>query len=119
MIGSGKNLWDVVRVEDAAAAFADAVDVAQPGSLYHVADDEPIRFYDFVAATAEALGLGKPRRVPSWLARIAAGSDPVTAATRSARSSNAKIKRELGWAPRFPSAERGVPDAVAALVAAD
>jgi nucleoside-diphosphate-sugar epimerase len=55
--------------------------------------------------------------VPLWLARLAAGPDPVKAVTRSARSSNAKIKRELNWAPRFPSAEQGVPDAVAALAA--
>jgi nucleoside-diphosphate-sugar epimerase len=115
VIGSGENLWDVVRVEDAAAAFADSAERARPGSLYHVADDEPVRFYDFVAKTAEALGRGAPRRVPLWLARLAAGPDPVKAATRSARSSNAKIKRELGWSPRFPTSAEGVPDAVAAL----
>jgi nucleoside-diphosphate-sugar epimerase len=117
VIGSGENLWDVVRAEDVAAAFADAAERGKPGSLYHVADDEPIRFYDFVARTAEALGTGAPRRVPLWLARLVAGPDPVKAVTRSARSSNAKIKRELNWAPRFPSAEQGVPDAVAALAA--
>ncbi len=115
VIGSGENLWDVVRVEDVAAAFADAAERGEPGSLYHVVDDEPISFYDFVAGTAEALGRGAPRRVPLWLARLVAGPDPVKAVTRSARSSNAKIKRELGWSPRFPSAAEGVPDAVAAL----
>ncbi|MGZ5313887.1 MAG: NAD-dependent epimerase/dehydratase family protein [Solirubrobacterales bacterium] len=115
VIGSGKNLWDVVRVEDVAAAFVEAMEKAPGGSLYHVADDEPITFYDFVATTAAALGVGKPRRVPVFIARLAAGADPVKAVTRSARSSNEKIKRELGWAPRFPSAAEGVPDAVAAL----
>jgi nucleoside-diphosphate-sugar epimerase len=44
-----------------------------------------------------------------------AGADPVRAVVRSARSSNALIKRELGWQPRFPSAREGVPDAVAQL----
>jgi nucleoside-diphosphate-sugar epimerase len=118
VIGSGENLWDVVRAEDVASAFVDAAERAKPGSLYHVVDDEPIRFYDFVAKTAEALGKGPPRRVPLWLARLAAGADPVKAATRSARSSNARIKRELNWAPSFPTAEQGVPDAVAAIAAA-
>lgn len=117
VIGSGENLWDVVRVEDVAAAFADAVEKAPPGSLYHVADDVPISFYDFVARTADAMGVGAPRRVPAWLARLAAGADPVAAVTRSARSSNAKIKSELGWSPRYPSSEQGIPDAVAALAA--
>jgi tetratricopeptide (TPR) repeat protein len=49
------------------------------------------------------------------LARLAAGGGPVLAVTRSARTSNERIKRELGWAPRFPTAREGVPDAVRQL----
>ena len=115
VIGKGDNLWDVVRVEDVAAACVDALERAPDGATYHVADDEPLTFYDFVALTAKALGTGRPRRVPKSLARLAAGRHAVTAATRSARSSNARIKRELGWSPRWPTAREGVPDAVAKL----
>jgi len=64
---------------------------------------------------SDALGVGKPHRVPAWLARLAAGRDPVTAVVRSARSSNERLKRELGWRPRWASAREGVPDAVAKL----
>jgi nucleoside-diphosphate-sugar epimerase len=112
VIGRGDNWWDVVRVEDVATAFVDAAERAPAGAVYHVADDEPIRFYDFVALTARALGVGPPRRIPKAFARLVAGRNAVTAATRSARSSNARIKRELGWTPRFPTAEQGVPDAI-------
>ena len=115
VIGSGKNWWDVVRVEDVARACADATERAPAGALYHVVDDEPIQFYDFVALAATALGKGPPRRIPAWLARFVAGTDPVRAVTRSAKSSNARIKSELGWSPRFPTAREGVPDAVASL----
>ncbi|MFN2612327.1 MAG: NAD-dependent epimerase/dehydratase family protein [Solirubrobacterales bacterium] len=115
VIGSGENWWDVVRVEDVASAFVTAAEKAEPASLYHVADDEPVTFYEFIARTAEALGVGPPRRVPEWLARLGGGADPVKAVTRSARSSNAKIKRELGWSPRFASSAQGVPDAVATI----
>jgi nucleoside-diphosphate-sugar epimerase len=118
VIGSGQNWWDVVRVEDVATAFVDSAERAPSGALYHVVDDEPIRYYDFVALTAQALGVGRPRRIPAWLARAAAGTDPVRAVVRSARSSNARIKRELDWQPRFPSAREGVPDAIARLSAA-
>ena len=115
VIGRGDNWWDVVRVEDVATVLADAVERAPDGAVYHVADDEPLTFYDFVKLTADALGVGPPRRVPAALARLAGGRDPVTAAVRSARTSHERVKRELGWQPRFPNAREGVPDAVAKL----
>jgi len=117
VIGRGDNWWDVVRVEDVASALVDAAEQPKASGVYHVVDDEPIRFYDFIALTAKALGVGPPRRVPAWLARLAGGRHAVTAVTRSARSSNARLKEELGWAPRFPNAEAGVPDAVAGIAA--
>jgi nucleoside-diphosphate-sugar epimerase len=115
VIGSGSNLWDVVHVDDVAAAFVLAIESAPPGSIYHVVDDEPITFYEFMALTARELALGPPRRTPAALASLVAGRNAVAAAVRSARSSNAKIKRELGWSPRFASARVGVPDAVARI----
>src|SRR3954447_5772743 len=79
VIGRGDNWWDVVRVEDVAGALADAAEHAGSGGIYHAADDEPIRFYDFIALTAKAMGVGPPRRVPAGLARMAAGRHAVTA----------------------------------------
>lgn len=115
VIGRGDNWWDVVRVEDVATALCDAAERAPAGALYHVADDEPITFRDFIGLTAKALGVGPPRSIPAPIARLAGGRDPVLAVTRSARSSNVLIKRELGWSPRFPSAATGVPDAISLL----
>jgi nucleoside-diphosphate-sugar epimerase len=118
VIGSGANLWDVVHVDDVVAALQAAVVGAPDGSIYHVVDDEPITYYDFMALTAQALGVGRPRRIPAALARVVAGSNAVDAVVRSARSTNAKIKRELGWVPRFPTAREGIADVVARLRAA-
>jgi nucleoside-diphosphate-sugar epimerase len=115
VIGRGDNLWDVIHVDDVARALVDALERAPAGEIYHAADDEPIAYRDFMALSAQALGVGPPRRVPAWVARLAAGSSAVTAVVRSARTSNAKLKRELGWAPRYPSAREGVPATVAAL----
>ncbi len=115
VIGRGENLWDVVHVEDVASALLLAAEIAPAGSTYHVVDDQPITFYDFMALTADALGLGAPRRIPAALARLVAGENAVAAAVRSARSSNAKIKRELGWQLRFAGAREGVADAVSGL----
>jgi nucleoside-diphosphate-sugar epimerase len=116
VIGRGDNWWDVVHSDDVAAAFAAALENAPPGSLYHVADDDPITLYDFVGLTAKELGVGAPRRIPAGLARLAAGRAAVAAVVRSARTSNARIKQQLSWSPRFPTAREGVPDAVARLV---
>ena len=102
----------MVRVEDVARGLPAAAEHGPTAPTYHVADDEPIAFRDFVALAADALGVGPPRSIPAGLARLVAGRDPVAAVTRSARSSNALIKRELGWSPRFPRPADGVPDAV-------
>jgi nucleoside-diphosphate-sugar epimerase len=115
VIGRGRNLWDVVHVDDVAASLVMAAESADAGSIFHVVDDEPITYGDFMTLTAEALGLRAPRHIPATIARMVAGSNAVDAVVRSARSSNAKIRRELGWSPRFPTAREGVADAVSRL----
>jgi nucleoside-diphosphate-sugar epimerase len=114
VIGRGRNMWDVVHVEDVANALVLAGERG-PAAIYHVVDDQPITYFDFMALTARELGVGAPRRVPATLARLLAGRNAVAAVVRSARSSNAKIKQELGWRPRFATAREGVADAVARL----
>ena len=110
-------MWDVVHVRDVAAALILAAEVAPSRSVYHVVDDAPITFYDFMSLTAAALGLGPPRRLPVALARLLAGGNAVDAIVRSARSSNAKIKCDLRWRPLFPTAREGVADSVARMAA--
>jgi nucleoside-diphosphate-sugar epimerase len=118
VLGNGRNLWDVVHVQDVVAALLLVCDAGAPaGEIFHVADDEPVTFYDFMKLTGDALGVGPPRRIPARLARIVAGANAVDAVVRSARTSNAKIKAELGWQPSFPTARVGIPDAVGRLLA--
>ena len=115
MIGSGGNWWDVVHVDDVASALVAALEGAPDGAIYHCADDQPITERDFLGLTADALGVGPPRSLPAWLAGVVAGREVVAALTRSARSSNEKLKAELGWVPTYPTAQVGVPAAVAGL----
>lgn len=117
IVGSGENLWDVVHVDDVANACVLAVESAAPGSLYHCADDTPTTYREFMERTAAAIGAGRPRSLPVWLARRAAGSGPVAALVRSGRTANDKLKTQLGWQPRYPDSREGIPAAAAALAA--
>jgi nucleoside-diphosphate-sugar epimerase len=106
VIGKGEGTFSYVHVEDAAAAYIAALGHGAPG-LYNVVDDEPAPLRDWLPVYAEALGAKPPRRVPAWLARLAAGRDLVSTATTMRGASNAKAKRELGWQPTHPSWRQG------------
>jgi nucleoside-diphosphate-sugar epimerase len=56
---------------------------------------------------ADALGAKPPRHVPAWVVRLIIGEDAVLGATQSRGASNARARRELGWAPRYPSWRQG------------
>ncbi|WP_435826716.1 NAD-dependent epimerase/dehydratase family protein [Nonomuraea dietziae] len=62
---------------------------------------------------AECVGAKRPKRVPTWLARLLAGQVPVTMMTEGRGLSNAKAKRELGWQPHYPSWRQGFTEGLA------
>jgi nucleoside-diphosphate-sugar epimerase len=57
-------------------------------------------------------GAKPPRRIPRWLARLAAGEFAAYSMTQLRGASNQKAKRELGWKPRFPSWRQGFREAL-------
>lgn len=115
VVGSGDNQWDMVHVDDLAVALALAAEAGRAGEVYHCADDVPTTYGEAAARAASALGVGAPRHIPAALARLVAGSGPIITVTRSARTSNAKLKRDLGWEPRFPDSRTGIPAVIAQL----
>lgn len=106
IVGSGAGMSSFVHVEDAAAATVAALDRGAPG-IYNVVDDEPTPAQEWLPAYAEALGARPPRRVPTWLARLAGGRFAVLFGTELRGAANAKAKRELGWQPRYASWRQG------------
>ena len=101
IVGAGDGIWSMVHVDDAASAAVTAL-TAAPG-LYNIVDDEPAPVRDILTTLAEAVGAKPPRRVPVWLARLAAGEVGVSMLTQVRGSSNAKARRELDWTPRWAS----------------
>lgn len=106
IIGGGGAMTSWVHITDAASATVAAIERGRPG-IYHVADDEPAPAGDVLSALARALGAKPPRRVPAWLVRLVAGQPPVFMMTQACGISSEKIKRQLGWTPRYPSWRSG------------
>lgn len=106
IVGSGQGMWSFVHIADAARATALAVEHGRAG-VYNIVDDEPVAAAEWLPALAEAIGAKPPRRVPAWLARPLIGAHGVAMMTEMRGSSNAKAKRELGWAPTYPSVRVG------------
>jgi len=102
IVGDGGGIWSWIHVDDAASAAVAAVERGGRG-LYNVVDDEPAAEAEWLPHLAEAVGAKPPRRIPVWLARLAAGDVVVRMMTEVRGASNAKARRELGWEPRWAS----------------
>jgi len=114
IVGDGGGVWSFVHIDDAAAATLAAVERGTPGAIYNVVDDDPAPVRDWLPALAAATGAKPPRRLPRWLAKLAAGEGVATMMTECRGASNAKARRELGWQPAHPSWRDGFNEALSA-----
>ncbi len=106
IVGDGDGVFSFIHLDDAAAAAALALEGGAPG-VYNVVDDEPAPVHEWLPVLARVLGAKPPRRVPRWLARLIAGEVAVMMGSEARGASNAKARRELGWAPRHASWREG------------
>jgi 2-alkyl-3-oxoalkanoate reductase len=111
VVGGGTGVWSFVHIDDAASATLAALDRGAPG-IYNVVDDDPAPVSEWLPALADAIGAKPPRRVPTWIGRLAGGEMAVSLMTQVRGASNAKAKRELGWQPAHPSWREGFPAAL-------
>jgi nucleoside-diphosphate-sugar epimerase len=107
--GGGSGVFSLAHVDDAASATLSALEHGQPG-IYNVVDDEPAPLRDWLPVYAKALGAPEPRRVPSFLARLAAGRYGLYVMTEQRGASNAKAKSGLDWSPAFSTWRTGFRD---------
>jgi nucleoside-diphosphate-sugar epimerase len=107
IVGAGGGRQPFIHMDDAVGATVAAVD--RGSGVYNVVDDDPALARDWIPGLAAALGAAAPRRVPAWMARLAAGPDAVRTMTAQRGASNARIKSELGWEPRYPDWRAGFP----------
>ena len=107
IVGDGAGRQSFIHLDDAVSATLAAVEKGD--GIYNVVDDDPAPAREWIPGLAEALGAKPPRRMPRWLVRIAAGPESVRAMTQQRGASNARIKEELGWQPRYPDWRAGFP----------
>jgi 2-alkyl-3-oxoalkanoate reductase len=105
VVGKGQGMTSYVHLHDAAAATVAALDRGR--GIYNVVDDEPAAVRDWLPLYAKSIGAKKPRRIPTWLARLFAGGSVASMATVVRGASNAKAKAELDWQPALPSWREG------------
>jgi nucleoside-diphosphate-sugar epimerase len=107
VVGCGDGRWSFTHIDDAAGGVLSALAPGGPTGVFAIVDDEPARTADWLPALAAALGAPKPRHVPAWLGRLAAGEAAVTMMTASRGASNERARRVLGWVPRWPTWREG------------
>ncbi len=112
LVGGGAGYSSWVHLDDAASATVLAVEQQAKG-VFNIVDDEPAPAREWLPYLAACAGAKPPMRVPRWLARMLAGEVAVAMMTEGRGFSNAKAKRELGWALRYPSWRQGFSEELA------
>src|SRR6266851_5315290 len=113
IIGGGEAEWAMIHSDDAASAYVAAAEKPRSG-VWHIVDNELVQVRSFLKEFAARLGAPEPRRAPVWLARWLAGEQAVAYFTKSTRTTNARFRRDFGWAPRYPTYLEGLDQIVAA-----
>jgi nucleoside-diphosphate-sugar epimerase len=113
VIGTGDAVWAMIHTDDAASAFVTVAEQPKNG-VWHVVDNELVTVRAFLGEFASRLGTPPPRRAPTWLARWIAGEQAVAYFTRSTQTTNARLRRDFGWTPRYPTYREGLDQIVAA-----
>ena len=112
VIGGGDAVWAMIHTDDAASAYVAAAEQPRSG-VWHVVDNELVTVRAFLETFAERLAAPRPRRAPAWLARLLAGEQAVAYFTKSTRTTNARLRGDFGWAPRYPTYREGLDQIVA------
>ena len=97
----------LIHHHDAASATVAALERGTAGA-YNIVDDRPTTWRELVEEMARVHHAPRPLAVPRWVLRAAAPYAAVMMTGVNQRVSNAKAKRELGWAPRYPTMREGL-----------
>jgi len=102
-VGTGRNIWSNVHIEDVVALYLLALTKNIPGTFYFVESGEA-SFIDMTTAMAQALNLGEPQDWPLQDAEAEWGYEMANYGLGSNSRVRGKHARELlGWMPKRTS----------------
>ncbi|BCB21701.1 SDR family oxidoreductase [Bosea sp. ANAM02] len=95
------QVFNRIHVDDIAGVLMASLAQPRQGAVYNVTDDEPGPPQDVITFAAELTGLEPPLEIPFEQAKLS----PMAASFygESKRVSNALVKREFGYAFRYPT----------------
>lgn len=107
------QIFSRIHVDDIVEALLCSIAKPNAGRAYNVCDDEACPPQDVVAYAAELLGLPPPREIPFEAATLSPMAKSFYA--ESKRVSNARLKTELGWQPKYPTYREGLKALLSSL----
>jgi len=100
------QVFSRIHVDDLAQALAASISRPDPGAIYNICDDDPAPPEDVIGFAAALLGLPVPEAVPFDAAEMSPMARSFYA--ESKRSSNRRMKTELGVRLRHPDYRSGL-----------
>jgi nucleoside-diphosphate-sugar epimerase len=109
IIGDGNQTMHYIAASDAASGYRLAIEHGLDGDDYLLADDRPTTLGEFTRLVARELGAPEPTPVPEEELIPELGSWNVEAYTFCPKIDSTKARERLGWTPRYPTIDEGVP----------
>ena len=106
--GDPDKFLNMIHIDDAAQVSKAALEADDPGPIYVVGDDRPVKRREYYSVAAQALGAPEPR-----FASPRPGSPEAFRDATNKRVANHRMKRELGITLIFPDITTGLPAALA------
>lgn len=108
-----EQVFSRIHVEDIAGVLAASIARPAPGAVYNVCDDDPAPPEDVLSYAAELLGLPEPPGVAFDRAEMTDMARSFYAENKRVR--NDRIKRDLGYALKYPDYRAGLRALLAAI----
>jgi nucleoside-diphosphate-sugar epimerase len=103
IVGDADKWLNLIHVEDAARAVLAAEEHGDPGRIYNVCDDHPVRRRYFYASLARVLGAPEPR-----FAKPPADQPTPPHELANRRINNRRMKEELRVELQYPDFDQGL-----------